>query len=329
MRKVILIFRKPFAGYFSIEYLFHEIAKSFLKEKIDVAEYVMPKYSKGLYNRVYNVFSMLHFKKKIVHVTGDVHYTILGAVFSKRILTIHDFSFMRRHTGLGRWIYHTFWIYLPVKFANYVTVISEATRKELFEYVHVKEEKVRVIPDFIDEIFKPAYKDFNSQTPRLLQIGTSFNKNIFRLAEALESINCELIIIGTINTELESKLRSHKINYQNKCNLTTEELYKEYTQADMLCYVSTIEGFGMPILEAQSTGIPVITSDCSSMPEVGGKGALYVDPLSIESIRKGITKCIEDESLRAQLKEDGFENIKRFSKENVVKQYISLYKMIA
>lgn len=76
-----------------------------------------------------------------------------------------------------------------------------------------------------------------------------------------------------------------------------------------------LEFFGLPIIEAQYQGCPVLSSNCSSMPEVGGDAANYVDPYSIDEIRDGIMKIIEDTSYRNQLIKKGFENVKRFNPE--------------
>ncbi|RYE22091.1 MAG: glycosyltransferase, partial [Sphingobacteriaceae bacterium] len=89
-----------------------------------------------------------------------------------------------------------------------------------------------------------------------------------------------------------------------------------------------IEGFGMPILEAQACGLPLITSNCSSMPEVAGDASLQVNPLDVIAIRNGILELINNESLRNDLVKKGFENIKRFSKEKTVAQYTALYQKL-
>lgn len=326
MKEVILIFRKPFPGQFSIEYLFYSVSKYLNSKNVNVSNRQLSYYSKGLTNRVLNVLTLLSEKKKIVHVTGDVHYAILGALFCKRILTIHDFNFMQNKSLIPRTIYWLLWIYLPVKFSHKITVISESTRQELLKYVNIKNSKIHVIGDFIDEIYKPVKKDFNKTNPRILQIGATFNKNIERLAAALQGIDCTLTIIGKLPETISDKLRECNIVYENRHDLSSEELFDEYVKSDLLCYVSTSEGFGMPILEAQAVGIPVVTSDCSSMPEVGGTGAVFVDPFSVASIRNGVMKVLEDDKLRESIIYNGFSNIKRFSKETIAHHYLNLYR---
>jgi glycosyltransferase involved in cell wall biosynthesis len=188
------------------------------------------------------------------------------------------------------------------------------------------ETKIVIIYDFIHDMFKPVNKVINKQRPVILQIGCAPNKNLERLIDAMQEVECELIIIGKLSSKQRSLLYENKIRYQDKYDISMEELYEQYKQADLLCYVSTIEGFGMPLLEAQATGLPVITSNCSSMPEVAGAGALFVDPLSTYAIREGIRELINNDELRNRNVMSGFENVLRFSKEKIALEYLGVYE---
>ncbi len=327
-KEIILIYRKQFPHTYSIEFIFDELSVA-LQASLNIKKYILPKYSNSFFNRIINILSMLLLRHKIVHVTGDVHYAILGAWFNIRILTVHDLAFMHQNTGVKRSILKWFWIILPVRFVHQITVVSEATKTDLLNYTKVNPQKIQVIPNFISAIYqhKPDRK-FNPIQPNILQIGTAFNKNIERLTEALSDIPCTLTIIGKLNELQIANLQKFKINYINKINLSEAELYQEYTKADLLTFTSIIEGFGMPIVEAQVCGLPVITSNCSSMPEVAGDAALQVDPLNVAAIRNGILELVANESLRNDLVKKGFENVKRFSKEKVIAQYAALYKAL-
>ncbi|MGI4727971.1 MAG: glycosyltransferase family 4 protein [Janthinobacterium lividum] len=325
-KEVILVYRKQFPHTFSIEFIFDKIKNS-LQSTLIIKKYILPRYSNSSFNRLINFIAILFLPGKIIHVTGDVHYTILGAWFKLRVLTIHDLAFMHQNKGAKRSILKWVYIILPVKFAHRVTVVSEATKTDLLKYVSVDPQKIQVIPDFISEIFQPiSDKKFNKIQPKILQIGTAFNKNIERLAEAIDNINCELIIVGNLDQSQVTILQKFKINYTNKVNLSEQELLLEYKKADLLVFISTIEGFGMPILEAQACGLPVVTSNCSSMPEVAGDAAMVVDPFDIQDIKDGISALINNEKLREEVVKKGFENVKRFSKEKVVAQYNLLYQ---
>lgn len=91
---------------------------------------------------------------------------------------------------------------------------------------------------------------------------------------------------------------------------------------------SFYEGFGLPILQSQACGIPVITSNISSMPEVAGKGAILVDPYSVENIIKGIRKVTVNYELRTKLTKLGFDNIKRFSWQKSAEETFKIYQKI-
>ena len=165
--------------------------------------------------------------------------------------------------------------------------------------------------------------------PRILQVGAAHNKNIPRLVEALEGIPCILEIIGKKQDQYESMLQARKIQYEYTSGLSDEEMVRRYEEADIIALASTYEGFGMPILEGQTVGRPVITSNVFSMPEVAGDAACIVDPFDVRSIRQGILKIINDQEYRNSLIEKGFENVKRFQAETIALQYFELYKYVA
>ncbi|RYD91425.1 MAG: glycosyltransferase family 1 protein [Sphingobacteriales bacterium] len=327
MKQVVLVFRKPFDGQVSIEYLFYSLSSYLKEQNVIIINRQLSHYSKGLLNRLRNLFTTISYSKKIIHVTGDVHYIILGAWFSKRVLTIHDLGFMLNKSRVAKAVYWLFWIYLPVKFSHQVTVVSENTKRDLLKYIEVKHSKITVIGNFIDAIYKPVVKPIcNSPTIQLLQIGTAFNKNISRLLDAIERLDCMLTIIGKLPDNVIKQLKEKRISYRNLIDLSIDDLYLEYQQADVLCYVSTLEGFGMPIVEAQASGTPVVCSNCSSMPEIAGNGAYYVDPFDVASIRNGIEKVANDKQLSTKLIANGIINARRFSKDAVAKAYCKIYQ---
>ncbi|RYY08311.1 MAG: glycosyltransferase family 1 protein [Sphingobacteriaceae bacterium] len=326
--EVILVYRQPYKHTYSIEYIFDQLINS-LQSSQNIQKKILPHYSNSIFKRLQNLISILFLPGKIIHVTGDVHYAILGAWFKIRILTIHDLAFMHQNKGAKRSILKWFYIILPVKFAHQVTVVSEATKTDLLKYISVDPHKIKVIPDFIAELFQSeSDRKFNTIQPKLLQIGTAFNKNIERLAAAICNLNCELVIVGNLDQSQVTTLQKFKINYINKVGLSEQALLQEFKNADLLTFVSTIEGFGMPILEAQACGLPVVTSSCSSMPEVAGDAAIFVDPFDIQSIKNGILEMISNRKLREDLVEKGFQNIKRFSKASVISQYKQLYQKL-
>ena len=107
-----------------------------------------------------------------------------------------------------------------------------------------------------------------------------------------------------------------------------EELQAIYQMAEVMVYPSFFEGFGLPVLEAQASGCPVITSDISSMPEAGGEGALYIDPYNNTEIGAAIRKVLKNDEIRKEFVQKGAENAALFSEQIVAEKLMSLYQSL-
>jgi len=317
--------RKPDAKYFSIEIIFDLIRRS-MPEYIDCSVYYCRFRSKGLFKRAWNMVEAVFYQGDVNHITGDDHYLAIFLCRRKTILTIHDCGLLESSKGIKRSIYKLLWYYLPTKRCSLVTVISEATRRELVKHINLKSEKIRIVPDCIFQGFKPYPKKFNAQKPRILQVGTKNNKNINRLADALRGIPCHLRIIGPVQDEQRKCLNQNLIDYSSAAGLSSDEMVEEYRRCDMVAFVSTYEGFGLPIIEANATGRPVLTSPILSMPEVGKDAACYSDPYSVQDIRDGILRIINDEGFRNDLVQNGYKNSSRYRPEKIAQQYLKIYK---
>ncbi len=268
-------------------------------------------------------------QSQINHITGDVHYLALALDGRRTLLTIHDCAALERLHGWRRAVLKFFWFTLPMRRARLVTVISESTRRELLRHVHCDPAKIRVVHDCVGNDFVPTPKQFNAVEPEILHLGTAANKNLERLAQALVDLPCKLNIVGALTAGQLELLKCCKIRYSNTPRATDAEVLRAFQNCDMVAFVSTYEGFGLPIVEANAIGRPVITSNILSMPEVAGGAACLVDPTSVESIRRGILRVWQDASYRQSLVEAGLENLKRFSPQKVADQYASLYCELA
>jgi glycosyltransferase involved in cell wall biosynthesis len=129
-----------------------------------------------------------------------------------------------------------------------------------------------------------------------------------------------------LSRDHEAALVGAGIEYSNRYNLSVAEVVAEYESCDLVTLVSTYEGFGMPIVEGNSVGRPVITSNVASMPEVAGDAACLVDPFDVPSIRAGILRVIRDEEYRQQLVANGFRNAERFTAARVAELYEAIYE---
>jgi glycosyltransferase involved in cell wall biosynthesis len=324
--KVVFFQRNPGKKLFSIEKLFDSI-RSALPDSIDYSVKICSKVNSGLFNKLCNIVEPLFASQGDVnHVTGDVHYLTFFLEKRKTILTIHDINLMYSTNKIKKAIHRWFWLKLPMSRAGTVTVISQTTKEELLKHVDYPAQNIRVIHNCVAPDFYPAPKPFNKQKPVLLQIGVKPNKNLRRLIPALEGISCTLQIIGQPSDEITALLATHRIDYSWKANLTDAEIVEAYVQCDMVVFVSTFEGFGLPIVEANMVERPVLTSNVSSMPEVAGQAACLVDPFDIQAIRAGVLRIIADDPYRKTLLENGRINRSRFTPASIAKAYSELYE---
>ena len=319
---ICLVHRKPNEKFKSIENVFSTLFPFLEKTK----KIELPYESRGGLRRLLNIIFLFKSRSSVIHITGHDHY-LLWFPFKRSILTIHDVEALKRKKGLKKWVFKKLWFDLPIKNATVVTTISEFSKQELLE-MQSYQTPIEVIHNPLTIEVHDELKEFNIDQPRILQIGTKANKNILRLVKAVQGINCTLVIIGDLPNTIKQILKESQISYENYFNLTEDEVKHEYLKSDLLAFVSTYEGFGLPIIEAQAAGIPVLTSNCSSMPEVGGEGALLVNPFDVEDIRLGILKIISDDSLRIKLINQGKKNIERFDAKMIAKNYQTLYDKI-
>jgi glycosyltransferase involved in cell wall biosynthesis len=318
--------RRPHKGFsFSLESVFNNLRER-LVDKIDAHIYIVKHYNEGYLSKLKNIVgAAIHQGKDINHITGEIHFINFLMRKQRVVLTIHDCGMMNRKTGMQKHIIK--WLYLsgPVSRSRVVVAVSEATKREIVGYTDCNPDKVRVIPVPISSQYTFSPKLFNRVKPQLLQIGTGYNKNLLRLIEALEGINCSLTIIGKLSDEQSTALRKYNIDYLNEYDLTDAQMLEKYRACDILTFVSTAEGFGMPIIEANAVGRVVITSNISSMPEVANNAACLVNPMNVQDIRNGVLKVISEDNYRSELIEKGKINSSKYNADTIAEQYLKLY----
>lgn len=327
MIKVALFFRKPINGAHSIERIFQDVAHH-LRFKFIFINLRSKFSSRGLLRRSFNIFQASINQGEINHITGEVHFLSYFMNRQKTILTILDCVMMESLQGFKRWLFWLFWLWLPEKRCAIITVISECTKQQVIKYLKCHPDKIRVIYASVSDEFVFSPKIFNQKIPQLLQIGTFPNKNILRTINALEGLKCHLTIVGRLDNDHKNLLHRLNVDYTNLVDISRADLLRQYQLCDILLFASTYEGFGLPIVEANAIGRPVITSKLWSMPEVGASSVCYVDPYDVSSIRSGINKVIEDEPYRSQLIANGIENAKRFRVARIAEQYSALYQEV-
>lgn len=327
MTKVIHFLRKPNQIAFSIENVFQTIRSEF-PEDIDVHVHKCIYPSKGIWRRVFEAIRAAWNQGDVNHVTGDVHFLTYFMRRHRTLLTIHDCVSLERLSGIKYWTLWFFWYWLPSRRSAAITVISDSTKKELQRHIGSDNYRIVVIPNCVSPDYQFVPKPFDATCPRILQVGTTKNKNIDRVATALRGITCKLVIVGKLSSEQVECLEQNEIHYENHVGISHNEMVKQYALADVVMFASLYEGFGLPIIEANATGRPVIASNLYSMPEVGGNAACYVDPFSVDSIKDAVMKISNDSAYRSSLIENGLNNAKRFSAKSIALLYADLYRSL-
>lgn len=199
-----------------------------------------------------------------------------------------------------------------------VIAVSEATKKDLLEITSIPQEKITVIYEAAAENYKPQSAKKVALFRQKLGLPEEFvlaiggigkRRNLTAIKEAVSDFN--LVVTG------------ETIPW-----VSTEEMPLLYAAANVLLYPSFYEGFGLPILEAMACGTPVITSNTSSMPEVGGNAALYVDPLNVNDIAKKLKNVMEDHELTKEMIIKGLAQAGKFSWEKCATETANVYQKL-
>jgi glycosyltransferase involved in cell wall biosynthesis len=268
----------------------------------------------------------------------------------KMVVTVHDIAGMLFPNQIGRAsrFYWGKWLPFVIKQADRIIADSEHTKKDLMEHLGIKESMIRVV-------YPSGHETFSAQIPEakvdevkrtvgingryFLFVGTQEpRKNLGRILDAFKSFldsnpEYQLVLAGSkefahgkYSEILADKHRFGPHSIVAPGYLDHESLNALYRGAEALVFPSLYEGFGMPILEAMASGCPVLTSVRTSTPEVAGEAAVLVDPYDVNAIVEGMKCLAASESLRAQLRFEGFEQIKKFSWRKAARETIEVYK---
>lgn len=242
---------------------------------------------------------------------------------------------------------------LSLKNVSCVITDSHSSKTDIHKYLNVPLEKIDVVHLAPAENFKVindknklnmVAKKYNLPEKFALYTGNiNWNKNLLNLTDACKKAGIDLVMVGSgfekKNDLNHPELRSyqdfldkyaHDPNVKILGYVDTVDLVAIMNLATVVLLPSFYEGFGLPILESQASGTPVITSKLSSMPEVAGDGAVLVDPYSVEEIAKAIIDVISDKAqvTRHKLHQAGLDNIRRFSWEKCAKETVEIYKKV-
>ena len=327
--RVLFIFRKRSPLFHSIENLFASVQRH-LPHTIEYENLYLPNHE-GVIGKFKNILFVLKQCAKIrkfdiVHITGDITY-ITPFVCGRKVVTYHDLgSLLSGRSILAQKLFSFFWVRLPVWSAAAVTAISLATIKEILTMLPVQKRKLRFIPNCIPDDWQDDEPFIRQEVQYVLTIGTKKNKNLERIIKACAGVDVVLIIVGKLNLQQRNLLLSSGLDYVVWTTLDYQQIKSLYSQVDIVLFPSLYEGFGLPILEAQTRGIPLITSGIEPMSSVAGRGALKVNPYDEQELRTAIEKLINDFALRQKLVELGRENVKKYFCSHISQEYAKLYK---
>jgi glycosyltransferase involved in cell wall biosynthesis len=218
-----------------------------------------------------------------------------------------------------RYYYHFFPRFIQK--ATRIATVSEFSKSDIANQFNVNADKIDVVYNGARDVLTPLNEQqqnnvrnkYTGGCPYFLFIGLIHRrKNVDNLIKAFDEFkqtvtcNVKLLIVGSrkywneeVQTAYDNSQFKDEIIFTGR--MKTEDLNKVVASATALVYASHFEGFGVPILEAMYCDVPVITSKVSSMPEVGGEAAIYVDPASVESIKEAMLKMFCDINLRDAL----------------------------
>ena len=260
------------------------------------------------------------------------------------IVTIHDLIFIKFPENYGfidRTIYGLKTRY-ACKHANRIIAISEQTKQDIIQLFNTDPEKIDVVYQSCDDSFKQeatasakanVKEKYKLPEKYILNVGTiETRKNLVNLIRALKHIDggCKLVVIGKKTTYfklVEKEIQN--LDLQERVLFLTDIPFTDlpviYQMAAIFAYPSRYEGFGIPIIEALYSKIPVVAATGSCLEEAGGPDSLYVHPDNYLALSKAINEVLSNPSLQNDMKEKGLLYVQKFNNENISRQIIQLY----
>ena len=258
----------------------------------------------------------------------------------RSVPVIHDISFVHRpeDVPLAARIYYNYFFPRYARKAFRICTVSVHSQKDISKTWNVARSVIRVVYNGASQTYKPLKPDeirivrekYASGKPYFLFVGSLHpRKNVGNLLKAyhrfIEQTRSEvrMVVVGEVMWKKDQRRKTEdqrisSVIYTGR--LQPDELRLVMGGALALTFVPWYEGFGIPVVEAMSSGVPVLTSNITSLPEVGGDTVLYTDPGSVDSIAEGMGRLAHDENLRALLVRKGLERSRSFTWEKTAKK---------
>ena len=302
----------------------------------------------------YKVYDILTQKLKISHnfllgTKSDIYhffnFTIPKNIKGKVIITIYDTVFFSAPETMGDMKAISEYKYAAER-SDLIITISESAKSDIIKHFNVDEKKIQIVTPGIDlQKYSYNYTDIELENVRkkydlpqnyILYLGTiEPRKNIERIVKAFKKYKKEvkddlkLVIVGNKGWKYNNIMKlieSMGTDIIITGYIDEEDKIPIYKLAQFFTFPSLYEGFGMPVLEAMAAGVPVVTSNVSSLPEVAGDAAILVDPLSEDEIFEAYKKILSDKQLQREMIEKGLEQAKKFQWKKSVEVLEKVYE---
>jgi glycosyltransferase involved in cell wall biosynthesis len=279
----------------------------------------------------------------VVHATNPAAVPPVGDD-QRLVVTVHDLAFERFPELFPRdwrWLYRA-GLRAAVKRADAILVPSQRTADDLIDSTSIPSSRVYVTPlapSLAATALDPgeALDRFGITRPYILSVGTlEPRKNLVRLVRAYRQVAPDvphqLVLAGPAGwhaDELEGELsRVGPGMIVRTGHLSGEDLDVLYRGADVFAYPSLYEGFGLPVVEAMARGVPTLTSDTSSLPEVAGDAALLVDPTDVSEIAEGLARLLTDHAFAEDLRQRGLQRAATFTWAATARATLGVYRQL-
>lgn len=241
--------------------------------------------------------------------------------YKNKISTIHDITFVKYPKDYPirmRWIYN---ILIPfiLKTSSKIVTVSNFSKDEISDYYKISKDRISVVYNAVNASFSPKRNEQMLREKYILAFAsTGENKNFEMIMSSFLEVteqckNLKLYIVGECHRDRKYAVYKKCKNIIFKGRVNDDELISLYSNAIVFLYPSLYEGFGIPVIEAQTCGCPVIASNVSTFPEIVGTSALCLEPHNRKSFVNAIISLCNDVELRDKYIKLGFENVSRFS----------------
>jgi glycosyltransferase involved in cell wall biosynthesis len=298
-----------------------------------------------------HLFMRSYFKKKNKDILHCPAYILPLNWKDKSIVTVHDIIALKfpEYCSTENYLYFNFFLPRSVQNATKIIAVSHTVKNDILQKFNIDSEKIDVIYLGINDIFRTSpsleklaevKKKYHLPKNFILYVGNiEPKKNIVRLIKSFENlvrhseIPHSLVIAGKFAWKYGDVLKERRRQDSNRIlfpgYINQSDLPALYSLADLFVFPSLYEGFGIPPLEAMASNTPVVCSNGGALAEIAGTSACIVDPLSIDSITKGMKDVLQDSNLQNRLLNQGRQYVKQFTWSKTWSDTVNLYHSLS